>query len=142
MALETTRGIEYPTSGDNIAPLETIFANLADSADEAIGVVATAVETVQDNIDALELAVGKVPQTGKFTFTGPTSTTVPVNVTVTLPGGYFTTAPTVVATVSGASTASAYLAVTHTITTSQFQARIWRTTGTTAESLVLHWIAK
>lgn len=138
----TAKGIVYPTSGDNIAPLETHFASLAETADDAIGVLETAVETVQDNIDALELAVGKVPQTGKFTFTGPTSTTTPVNVTVTLPGGYFTVAPTVVTTVSGGSGASAYFAVTHSITTSQFQARIWRTTGTTAESLTLQWIAK
>lgn len=138
----TTKGIVYPTSGDNITPLETHFASLAQSADDAIIDLETSVNTVQDNIDALELAVGKIPQTGKFTFTGPTSTTVPVNVTITLPGGYFTIAPTIVATVSGSSTASAYFAVTHSVTTSQFQARIWRTTGTTAESLALHWIAK
>jgi hypothetical protein len=138
----TSKGIVYPTSGDNIAPLESHFASLATTTNTAIVAVETAVDTVQDNVDALELAVGKVPQTGAFTLTGPTSTTVPVNVTVTLPGGYFTTAPTVVATVAGSSTASAYFAVLHSITTSQFQARIWRTTGTTAESLTLQWIAK
>jgi hypothetical protein len=139
---QTAKGITYPTSGDNIAPLETHFASLAETADTAIGVVQAAVDTVQDNIDALEFAVGKVPQTGAFTFTGPTSTSTPVNVTVTLPGGYFSIAPTVVGTVAGSSSASAYFPVLHSITASQFQARVWRTTGTASESLTLQWIAK
>jgi len=138
----TSKGIVYPTSGDNIAPLESHFASLATTTDTAIGVVVTSVTGVTTSLNNFKTEVGKVPQTGAFTLTGPTSTTVPVNVTVTLPGGYFTVAPTVVATVAGSSTASAYFAVLHSITTSQFQARIWRTTGTTAESLTLQWIAK
>ena len=40
MAALTPKGIQYPTSGDNITPLETHFANLAESADTAIGEVA------------------------------------------------------------------------------------------------------
>lgn len=36
MAATTSKGIQYPTSGDNITPLETHFANLAESADAAI----------------------------------------------------------------------------------------------------------
>lgn len=36
MAATTSRGIQYPTSGDNITPLETHFANLAESTDTAI----------------------------------------------------------------------------------------------------------
>jgi hypothetical protein len=138
----TSKGIVYPTSGDNIAPLESHFASLASTTDDAIQDVQDAVDDVQDNLDALELAVGKVPQVGAFTLTGPTSAATPVDVTVTLPGGYFSTAPNVIATVAGSSTASAYFPVLHSITTSQFQARIWRTTGTTAESLTLQWIAK
>jgi hypothetical protein len=121
----TSRGIVYPTSGDNIAPLETHFASLANSVDEAI-------------VDA----VGVVPQSGSNTFTGPTSTTTPVDVTVTLPVDYFSEPPVVVASVAGSSTASAYFAVIHSITAVQFRARVWRTTGTTAESLTLQWIAK
>jgi hypothetical protein len=121
MAL-TPRGIVYPTSGDSIAPLETHFSALASSVDDALD--------------------GITPQAGSFAFTGPTSTTVPVNVTVTLPSGYFSSAPTVVATVAGTSTASAYFPVLHTIASNQFQARVWRTVGTTAESLTLQWIAK
>jgi hypothetical protein len=121
----TSKGIVYPTSGDNIAPLETWFASLANSVDEAL------VE-----------AIGVVPQSGSNTFTGPTSETVPVDVTVNFPFGYFSAAPAVVATVAGSSTASAYFAVLHSITASQFRARVWRTTGTNSESLTLQWIAK
>jgi hypothetical protein len=54
----------------------------------------------------------------------------------------FAVAPTVVATVGSATAASAYFAGIHSVTASQFQARIWRTTGTTAETLALNWIAK
>jgi hypothetical protein len=142
MAGTTTRGITYPTSGDNIAPLETHFSALAGTADDAIGVVETLAEEVEASVQALRDDIGDIPQTGVFTFTGPTSTTTPVNVTVTLPPGYFSTAPIVVATVAGTSSASAYFPVLHSITASQFQARIWRTTGTTGESLTLQWIAK
>jgi hypothetical protein len=142
MAGTTTRGITYPTSGDNIAPLETHFSALAGTADDAIGVVETLAEEVEASVQALRDDIGDIPQTGAFTFTGPTSTTTPVNVTVTLPPGYFSTAPIVVATVAGTSSASAYFPVLHSITASQFQARIWRTTGTTGESLTLQWIAK
>jgi hypothetical protein len=142
MAGTTTRGITYPTSGDNIAPLETHFSALAGTADDAIGVVEELAEDIEASVQALRDDIGNIPQTGAFTFTGPTSTTTPVNVTVTLPPGYFSTAPTVVATVAGTSSASAYFPVLHSITASQFQARIWRTTGTTGESLTLQWIAK
>jgi hypothetical protein len=141
MAL-TPKGIVYPTSGDNIAPLETHFSALASSVDDAIIEVEDSVVLVQEDLDDFKIEVGVSPQSSVFTFTGPTSTTVPVDITVTLPGGYFSTAPAVVATVAGSPTASAYFPVLHSITASQFQARVWRTTGTAAESLTLQWIAK
>jgi hypothetical protein len=138
----TTRGIVYPTSGDNIAPLETHFASLAQTADDAISDLQVIVEEVETSVDTLRTEVGVVPRSGTFSFTGPTSTTAPSDFTVTLPPGYFTSAPNVVATVSGINTSSAYFPVLYGITTGQFGVRVWRTTGTTAESLVLQWIAK
>lgn len=138
----TTKGIVYPTSGDNIAPLETHFASLAQSADDAIGDLAVTVGEVDTAVDTLRADIGVIPKAGTFNFSSPTSTATPVNITVTLPGGHFSTAPTVVASVAGISTSGPYFAVVHSITPSQFQANIWRTAGTTAESLVLQWIAK
>jgi hypothetical protein len=138
----TSKGIVYPTSGDNIAPLETHFASLAQSTDDAIVDTEAIISDVDDDLQAFKIEVGKASRSGSFSFTGPTSTTTPVNITVSLPAGYFPTAPVVVATVSGTSSSSAYFPVLHSITAGQFQARIWRTTGTTAESLTLRWIAK
>jgi hypothetical protein len=141
MAL-TDKDIYYPTSGDNIAPLETHFASLAQSVDDAIIILEDASDAIATDLQALDDRVGIIPQVGATSFTGPTSTTTPVNVSVTYPlGGYFDLTPIVTATVAGSSTASAYFPVLHTITTSGFQARIWRTTGTTAETLTLQWNA-
>jgi hypothetical protein len=117
MANSTNKGITYPTSGDNIAPLETHFANLADKADN-VGVVS-----------------------GIQTFTGPTATATPVTVTVTFP---FTlsSAPNIVLTVSGSAGAKAYVAtVFSNPTTTGFVAKIHCLASTTAESLKLNWFA-
>lgn len=139
----TDKDIYYPTSGDNIAPLETHFAELANSVDDAIVILEDASDAIATDLQALDDRVGLIAQLGSFSFTGPTSAATPVNVSITFPlGGYFTITPVVTATVAGSSTASAYFPVLHTITTSGFQARIWRTTGTTAESLTLQWNAR
>jgi hypothetical protein len=141
MAL-TDKDIYYPTSGDNIAPLETHFATLAQSVDDAIVVLEEASEAIATDLETLDERVGVIPQSGTTVFSGPTAAATPVNVSVTFPlGGYFSAEPVVTATVAGSSTASAYFPVLHTITTSGFQARIWRTTGTTAETLTLQWNA-
>lgn len=143
MAAETSKGIIYPTSGDEIAPLETHFSALASTADDAIVALEEVVDGVDADLQEFKLEVGLIAQTGSFSFTGPTSTTVPVELTITLPSGYFATAPTIVATVSGITTSSAYFPVLHSVTASQFQARIWRTTGTDSDTaLKLNWIAK
>ena len=42
MANNTTRNITYPTSGDSISPLETVFATLASTTDAAMGNLAAA----------------------------------------------------------------------------------------------------
>ena len=142
MATSTSKGIIYPTSGDSIAPLESHFSVLADSVNDALIATDDSIIDVDDDLQAFKAEVGLIPQSGSFSFTGPTSSATPVNVTVTPPSGYFTTAPVVIATVSGSSTSSPYIVVLHSITSVDFQARIWRTTGTTAESLTLNWIAK
>ena len=143
MAAETSKGIIYPTSGDNIAPLESHFGSLASTTNDALIELDGIIGDVDDDLQGFKVEVGVVPATGSFSFTGPTSTTVPVDLTISLPSPYFSTAPTVVATVSGISTSSAYFAVLHSITTSQFQARVWRSTGTDSDTaLKLNWIAK
>jgi hypothetical protein len=140
---ETSKGIIYPTSGDEIAPLESHFASLASTTDTALIAVDTAIDGVDTDLQDFKDEVGLIVQTGSFSFTGPTSNTTPVDITVTLPAGYFSAAPIVVGTVVGINTSSAYFPVLHTITASQFQARIWRTTGSTADTaLKLNWMAK
>lgn len=39
MATNTSKGITYPTSGDSIAPLETVFATLANTTNTALGAI-------------------------------------------------------------------------------------------------------
>lgn len=111
----TPKGITYPTSSDNIAPLETHFANLADKADNA-GIIA-----------------------GKQSFTGPSATGGTVDVTVTQS---FSSAPHVVASVQGPTGSSAYsVTILGDPTTSGFVARVYRLNGSTAQSLKLVWHA-
>jgi hypothetical protein len=113
----TIKGITYPTSGDSIAPLETHFANLATSADNA-GVIS-----------------------GIQTFTGPTATATPATVTVTFPMT-LSSAPNIVLTVSGSAGAKGYVAtVFSTPTTTGFVAKIHCLASTSAESLKLNWFA-
>jgi hypothetical protein len=126
MAAETSKGIIYPTSGDNIAPLESHFATLASTTNDALAVLEGTVLDLNVELDNFKTEVGLVPADGSFSFTGPSSLTTPVNLTVPLPSPYFINPPIVVATVSGVTTSSGYVPVVHSITTGQFQARIWR----------------
>ena len=113
----TNKGVIYPTSGDSIAPLETHFAALATSADNA-GIVS-----------------------GAFAFTGPSATGSTVDVTVT----YATlgAVPKVTATVQGGASASVYaVTILGAPTATQFIARVYRLNGSTAETnLKLVWHA-
>jgi hypothetical protein len=136
----TTRGITYPTSGDNIAPLETHFASLAETTDTAISEVEDTIADVDADLQSFKLQAA-APSKGTFAFVGPANTTTAVNIVVTFPPGYFSTAPIVVVTISGPDTASPYTASVHTVTTSQFQAKIVRISGSTAQNLSLNWIA-
>jgi predicted secreted protein len=113
----TTKGITYPTSGDSIAPLETHFANLASTADNAGAV------------------------TGSATFTGPTAAGTPATVTVTFPVT-FAAAPKVLLTVSGSAAANPYIATVYSNpTTTGFVAKVHCLSTISAESLKLTWLA-
>lgn len=112
----TNKGVIYPTSSDNIAPLETHFANLAYSADNA-GIYC-----------------------GTTTFTGPATTGATVDVTVIFPA--YGTPPKVVAGVQGGSSSSVYaVTILGPVATGSFTARIIRLNGSTAETdLKLVWM--
>ena len=126
---QTTRGIAYPTSGDNIAPLETHFASLANTANEAM--------------DDLVTEIGLSPRSGVESFTGPAATAGTVDVPVTFATS-FDEAPDIVLTVEGGATMSPYVAyILGTPSITGFTARVYRLAGSTAETnLFLHWMAK
>ena len=125
----TTNGIIYPTSGDNIAPLETHFANLANSADDAIA--------------AVEALIDTPVVSGSTSFTGPAASSSSVSVPVTFASA-LDSVPVVVATVQGSGSASTYVVtIAGTPTINGFTAKVWRVDGSTAETdLKLNWIAK
>jgi hypothetical protein len=125
----TTRGIAYPTSGDSIAPLETHFASLANTADSAL--------------DNLKTEIGISPISGVYSFVGPAAASTYVDVSITFPES-FAAAPDVVLTVQGGATMSPYVAnILGNISISGFTARIYRIAGSTAETdLLLNWMAK
>lgn len=118
----TAKGIYYPTSSDNIAPLETHFSTLASSVDTAIS----------------KIASGKTS-----TFTGPDAAGTSVAKIDIAFGKTFGSIPSVTANVVGGSSAvGAYTVVFYGITTSTFSAKIYKTNGSGAETgLALHWIA-
>jgi len=125
----TTRGVVYPTSGDNIAPLETHFNSMATSIDAAI--------------DAVVVEVGISPVSGIEGFTGPAATGGTVDVSVTFATS-FAAAPDIVLSIEGGASMSPYIAYIYgTPSISGFTARVYRIAGTTADpALFLHWMAK
>lgn len=114
----TTKGVTYPTSGDNIAPLETHFENLADTADN-VGVVS-----------------------GVVTVTGPTAAATAATVTVTFPFE-LDSVPNITATIGGSAGSYPYLVTVYsTPTATQFVAKIHCfSTIPSAETLKLYWMA-
>ena len=114
----TNKGVYYPTSSDQITPLETVLANIADTADN-VGVIS-----------------------GEQLFTGPSATGSTVNVTVTFPFA-FSPAPKVVAGVRAPTGTSVYaVTIVGTTLTTGFTARVFRCNGSTAETdLRLVWTA-
>lgn len=112
----TYKGVVYPTSSDSIAPLETHFANLANSVDN-VGVIA-----------------------GRQSFTGPSATGNTMDVEVT----YSRIVPQyskVFAMVEGPLNSSCYaVTILGDPTINGFTARVLKLNGTTAEELKLVWI--
>lgn len=115
----TSKGIVYPTSSDNIAPLETHFAALASS-----------VNTVLTRAS------------GAQTFTGPAATAGIQSVAVSFPQA-FTSAPKVTVTVQTTDALSAYAAnVVGEPTVNGFTAMVYRLNGSGANAgLKLVWHA-
>lgn len=120
----TTRGIAYPTSSDNIAPLETHFAALASSVDTAL---------------SREVAGTTATFSAPLTVGGTTTQSVTFDTPTT-----FTSTPTMVGNVSGGSSAiSAYAVSFYSVSVDGFSAKITRLTETSADTtLKLNWIAK
>jgi hypothetical protein len=59
MSATTSRGLTYPTSGDNVSPLETVFATLASDVDDEFGPAAdSAVLSSNYNVQSTEADVG------------------------------------------------------------------------------------
>lgn len=112
----TLKGVTYPTSSDNIAPLETHFANLAQTADNA-GIMA-----------------------GREPFTGPAASGSTVDVAIEY-GKTFATSPKVIASVEGSTGSSVYaVTILGAPTTTGFTARVYRLNGSSAEALKLVWL--
>lgn len=114
----TNKGIYYPTSSDQITPLETVFASVAATADNA-GVIS-----------------------GSQLFTGPSATGGVVTVNVTFPVT-LSAAPHVTATVKGGTSTSVYaVTIVGNPTTTGFTAKVFRCDGSTAQTdLYLTWMA-
>jgi hypothetical protein len=117
----TTRGIYYPTSSNNIAPLESHFSLLAGSVDQA-------------------MAKSKSGTTAEFALgtTVGTATTV----TVTFPAA-FASIPTITGTVQTLISGSAYVVNFFNVTASGATAKVTRVFGTSNDgNLKVNWNAK
>lgn len=113
----TVKGVPYPTSSDNIAPLESHLANISEGADN-VGVMS-----------------------GTQAFTGPAATADTVSVVVSF-GATMKRAATVTCTVEAAAGASSYIAGITSTSTTGFTAKVYRLNGSGADStLKLHWLA-
>jgi hypothetical protein len=119
----TPKGIYYPTSSDNIAPLQTHFSGLASSVDSALS---------------------KTKSGLTATFTGPAAVGTSISPTAITFTPAFATTPAVSAILAGGSSAvEAYTVVIHSVSQNGFTAKVFKTNGTaTAETgLRVHWIA-
>lgn len=117
----TTRGIYYPTSSDNIAPLESHFSVLAGSVDTA-------------------LAKSKSGTTAEFTLGTTVGTTTTVSISFPVA---FATIPTITGTVQTAISGSAYVVNFFNVTASGATAKVTRVFGTSDDgNLKVNWNAK
>ena len=117
----TINGIYYPTSSDNIAPLESVFTTLADSVDAAV----------------------KKIESGKSTaFTVGTTVGNSNTVAITFASA-FASAPSIVGSVEMTATGSAYSVSFHGASTAGCTAKVTRVAGTSDDgNLFVNWIAR
>jgi hypothetical protein len=117
----TTNGIYYPTSGDNIAPLESHFSTMATS---------------------IDTAVKKIESGSSSTFTVGTSVGNSNEVTITFASA-FSAAPSINATLEMTAAGSAYALAVHSVTTTTFKVKVTRVNGTSNDgNLQIDWIAR
>ena len=117
----TTNGIYYPTSSDNIAPLESVFSTMATSID-------TAVKKIQSGTTTA-ITVG--------TTVGNSNTAAITFATA------FAAAPSIVGSVQMTATGSAYTVNFFAVTTTGCTAKITRVAGTSDDgNLFVNWIAR
>lgn len=113
----TSKGIYYPTSSDQIAPLETVLANISQSVDAAIPLNGTQAVT--------------------FTGTGANSTqTATISFGATLPSAPTKIQVTVRGPVSGS---SAYIATVTNSTTTDFAVLLHRLSAGTSQAINVMW---
>jgi len=62
MAANTSKGITYPTSGDSIAPLETVFATLASTTNTALGAINAATDITTGTLPVTRGGTGGTTQ--------------------------------------------------------------------------------
>jgi hypothetical protein len=118
MANVTAKGITFPTQSDNIAPLESILAIIANGADQ-VGIVS-----------------------GRFSIPArPDATGGTVGISVTFDYA-LESAPVVTGTIQAGAGASSYIITIVDTSTTGFNAKAYRLNGSGADStLVLHWMA-
>jgi hypothetical protein len=117
MANTTPKGITFPTQSDNIAPLETHLATIAEGADQ-VGILS-----------------------GFHGLTGPDATGSTVGISVTFDYA-LAAAPVVTGTIQAGAGASSYIITIVDTSTTGFNAKAYRLNGSGADSsLVLHWMA-
>jgi hypothetical protein len=117
----TTNGIYYPTSSDNIAPLESVFATMASSVDDAV----------------------KKIESGKSTAFTVGTTVGNSNTTAITFASAFATVPSIVGSVQMNATGSAYSVSFHEVSETGCTAKVTRVAGTTNDgNLFVNWIAR
>lgn len=95
MATTTPDNIYYPTSGENVAPLETVFATQASSVQTALNAARTERNAIDTRLDDLEEKVGPYAMAAGVATFPTTAAGATSSVTVTFPAGRFNVAPVV-----------------------------------------------
>lgn len=117
----TANGIYYPTSSDNIAPLESVFSTMATSVDAAV----KKIESDKSTAFSVGTTVGNA-NTVAITFASA-----------------FATVPSIVGSVEMTAAGSAYSVSFHGASTTGCTAKVTRVAGTTNDgNLFVNYIAR